>query len=108
MLERQDVVTTSIGRRSADRGNIQALSLFLLNQRTSIGPRSADRGNGGRDSAAWYDPQLQLGRDQLIAEIILSSIAVHSCSALQLVRDQLIADMRHFSLLRLIRSRLPL
>src|SRR5260370_88541 len=59
----------SIGPRSADRGNHRVAVHQEAVAPPSIGPRSADRGN--QDTAEYQDKDfsLQLGRDQLIAEI---------------------------------------
>src|SRR5258708_6051572 len=59
----------------------------------SIGPRSADRGNRVRTISPAQQSRLQLGRDQLIAEIMAEAELRIIKGMLQLGRDQLIAEM---------------
>src|SRR5260370_22951534 len=69
--KKKSPTSPSIGPRSADRGNRSRTPAPCADEVPSIGPRSADRGNRPGVRLLGADTHLQLGRDQLIAEIVL-------------------------------------
>src|SRR5581483_893425 len=82
-----------MGPRSDDRGNLDAVSSRAAARSASMGPRSDDRGNEGLCAEVRVVSELQWGRDQMIAEMITSSLSTTIGCRLQWGRDQMIAEM---------------
>ena len=66
-----------------------------------MGPRSIDRGSEISHSEYSIPKPLQWGRDQLIAEVLLTKIGKFPSLLLQWGRDQLIAEVSFFGFLQL-------
>src|SRR5579885_767851 len=82
-----------MGPRSIDRGNPRSPAGSSASREASMGPRSIDRGNAPLPAYDPEHPELQWGRDQLIAEMCVCYVRIAGNGWLQWGRDQLIAEI---------------